>query len=69
MSEQITVNGETRTLEARDLAQLIFELDLDPHRAGIAVAVNGAVVPRSEWTTHALRPGDEVEVVGAVQGG
>jgi sulfur carrier protein len=36
---------------------------------GIAVAVDGTVVPRSSWEATELRPGQVVEVVGAVQGG
>jgi len=36
---------------------------------GVAVAVNGEVVPCSEHDAHVLRAGDVVEVVTAVQGG
>lgn len=36
---------------------------------GIAVAVNGEVVPRSAWDATGLRPGDRVEVLTAAQGG
>ena len=37
--------------------------------SGIAVAVNGEVVRRSEWETTVLATGDQVEVLTAVQGG
>jgi sulfur carrier protein len=36
---------------------------------GIAVAVDGDVVPRGEWEATTLREGQTVEVVQAVQGG
>ncbi len=36
---------------------------------GIAVALNGEVVPRSAWDATHLRPGDRVEVLTAAQGG
>jgi sulfur carrier protein len=36
---------------------------------GIAVALNGEVVPRSAWDATDLRPGDRVEVLTAAQGG
>jgi sulfur carrier protein len=36
---------------------------------GIAVAVNGEVVRRADWPATRLAPGDEVEVLTAVQGG
>ena len=38
-------------------------------RRGIAVAVEGEVVPRSEWDTTQLEEGQQVEVLTAVQGG
>ncbi len=36
---------------------------------GIAVAVNGEVVPRSAWSAVELASQDEVEVLTAVAGG
>jgi sulfur carrier protein len=36
---------------------------------GVAAAVNGDVVRRGAWDATRLAPGDEVEVVTAVQGG
>lgn len=36
---------------------------------GTAAVVDGEVVPRSEWSRYALRPGQDVELVAAVQGG
>jgi sulfur carrier protein len=36
---------------------------------GIAVALNGTVVPRGRWERMSVAPGDSVEVVTAVQGG
>jgi sulfur carrier protein len=39
----------------------------DPH--GVAVAIDGEVVPRSDWPHRSLRDGSVVEIVTAVQGG
>ena len=36
---------------------------------GVAVAIEGEVVPRASWDRVALRDGQRVEVVQAVQGG
>lgn len=36
---------------------------------GVAVAVNGEVVPRSEWRETSLEEADKVEVLVASQGG
>ena len=36
---------------------------------GIAVAVNGAVVPRGRWAAVRLVAGDDIEIVKVLQGG
>jgi|SoiMethySBSTD1v2_1073268.scaffolds.fasta_scaffold535990_3 sulfur carrier protein len=65
---RLTVNGEYRTLPDRlNVAELLTELTSQTH--GVAVAVNGAVVPRSAWSLTPLGDGDAVEVLTAVQGG
>jgi sulfur carrier protein len=40
-----------------------------PAGRGVAVAVDGQVVPRAEWDQTRLADGQRVEVVQAVQGG
>jgi sulfur carrier protein len=66
---RLTVNGETRDVVTRRLDQLLERLGYSIESPGIAVAVNGRVVPRGEWNAHAVASGDEIEIVGAVQGG
>lgn len=41
----------------------------DGGRLGVAVALAGAVVPRSRWVTTPLSENAELEIVTAVQGG
>jgi len=65
----VTLNGVRRPLRSPLLADLVREAGHDPSRPGIAVAVNGEVIPRASWTLRRLERGDEIEVVGAVQGG
>lgn len=65
-----TVNGEPRDLPAgATVADLVALLVGDRGPRGVAVAVNGEVVPRSEWATRVLGEDDRAEVLGAVQGG
>lgn len=63
-----TVNGETRAVEQEATLGAMIDA-LTPSRRGIAIAVNGVVVPRSRWDEFLLREGDRVEVVGAAKGG
>jgi sulfur carrier protein len=65
----IRVNGEAEPLAAATLAALLAEKAVDTEQKGIAVALNGAVVPRAAWPETALKPGDNVEIVRARQGG
>ena len=67
--DTIRVNGCLQPLRARSLAELLDKLGLSDRSRGMAVAVNGSVVPRSGWDAVNLRDGDQVEVVCAVQGG
>ncbi len=67
---RVVLNGEQRDL--RDGATVTDAVDAsgapDPH-AGVAVAVDGEVVPQSGWSDHKLAEGQHVEVLQAVQGG
>ncbi len=68
--ETIRVNGETEPLgEPTTLDVLLAEKTADVAQRGIAVALNGSVVPRAAWRETVLRAGDSVEIVRARQGG
>ena len=71
MSEAtIRVNGESEPLGAKKtLEALLADKAVDTGQRGIAVALNGAVVPRAAWRETPLRSGDSVEIVRARQGG
>jgi len=68
MERTITVNGVARVVDADNVADLLDQLGYRQPR-GIAVALNGRVVPRGEWAGSRLDGGDAIEIVGAVQGG
>jgi sulfur carrier protein len=69
LNAQIRVNGQDEPLTSTTLAALLEEKTVDVGQRGIAVALNGSVVPRAEWPTTPLNPGDSVEIVRARQGG
>jgi sulfur carrier protein len=66
---RIQVNGTSEPLAVATLEALLAEKAVDTAQRGIAVAVNGAVVPRAAWPATTLRPGDTIEIVRARQGG
>ena len=65
----IRVNGEREPLVVATLAALLDEKAVDTAQRGIAVALNGSVVPRAAWPQTPLHPGDSVEIVRALKGG
>lgn len=68
----ITVNGQARELpDGTPVAAVVADLvgAATGDRRGLAVAVNGEVVPRTAWDTTRLAAGDRVEVLTASQGG
>ena len=65
----IHVNDQPRSVAGSGtVRELIRELGFEG-RKGVAVAVNGGVVPRSAWPVQVLADGDRVLVIQATQGG
>jgi len=67
---RIRVNGEEKVLEKEvTVAQLLEIVGVEFREIGLAVAVNGEVVPKSEYGVRRIKEGDSVEVVQLVGGG
>ena len=67
---KIRVNGkETEVRLNLNVYDLIIVLELDPVQSGIAVAVDRAVIPKTEWQATELHENSDVEIIRAVQGG
>jgi sulfur carrier protein len=64
---RLVVNGEARSFDVATIGALVEALELEAR--GLAIAVNGEVVPRSTWAEHVLADGDQVEVLTVAQGG
>lgn len=66
----IVLNGEAASVPAGStLAAIVGAQGLSPEARGVAVALDGEVVRRAEWSTTAVRAGQRVEVLTAVAGG
>jgi sulfur carrier protein len=66
----LLLNGERRELpNGATLDDAIAASGAPADRRGVAVAIDGEVVPRGEWDATALADGAQVEVLQAVQGG
>lgn len=72
MSDEATtilVNGEPHPLRNGDIRALLTDQGIDEEQGGVAIAVNGEVVPRGDWDQTPLRPNDKIEIVHIVRGG
>jgi sulfur carrier protein len=66
----VELNGDRVELDdGASVADAVAAAGADSRRRGVAVAVDGEVVPRSGWDEQRLRGGEKVEVVEAIQGG
>jgi sulfur carrier protein len=65
----VTINGERRELGERVTIEAAVRAAGAPDGRGVAVALDGEVVPRGEWASTEVRDGQQVEVLRAVQGG
>jgi sulfur carrier protein len=65
----IVLNGQARELGAQTVAAALAEVEVAPDARGVAVAVDGEVVPRNRWSELELADGARVEILTAMQGG
>lgn len=65
---KIALNDQTLVLTERSRLDQLLEQEFG-ERAGLAVAINGDVIPRSRWTDMLLTDGDRIDVFHAVAGG
>ena len=67
---RIELNGSGLELpDGATLEEAVRASGARPDGRGVAVALDGEVVPRAEWDSTSLRDGQSVEVVRAMQGG
>jgi sulfur carrier protein len=66
----VILNGAPADVPAGEtVAAVLRRLGLEADAKGVAVAVDGEVLPRASWATFALAPDARVEVLTAMQGG
>lgn len=65
---QIRLNGEPLQLAGSCSLEALLSAQ-DQLKAGVAVALNQQVIPRSQWTTTFLSDHDDVDLFRAIAGG
>ena len=66
----VLVNGVSKEVpDGATVVDVLVALELDASTRGIAVARNGDVVLRTQWSATQVSSGDRIEILRAVQGG
>ncbi len=65
----ITLNGDATDVPAGSSLESLLVRSGHRVRRGLAIAMNGEVVPRGRWTEQRVSEGDVVELLAATQGG
>ena len=66
---RLKVNGVEEEFAVKTVNELLVLRGVDSLARFVAVAINGSVVRRSEWSSKPLGPGDDVEIVRPFSGG
>ncbi len=67
---QLVVNAVAADVDdAATIADIVRGLTDVAEPRGVAVALNGSVVPRADWAATRPADGDTIDVLTAVQGG
>jgi sulfur carrier protein len=66
---QLRVNGVTEDVAATTVSELLAARGVDPTARFVAVAVNGSILRRTEWSSKPLEADDDVEIVRPFSGG
>lgn len=67
---EVSLNGrEVQLPNEATVSDAVVAAGGEPDGRGIAVALDGEVVPRAEFQTRVLAAGQRIEVVAAIQGG
>lgn len=65
---RIHINGEPKSIAASlNLKELIGQLGLPEQ--GVALALNGTVVPKLEWSLNSIDEGDRLDIFQPIAGG
>lgn len=67
---EIFINQQPRVFTEEELTlQQVLDSELPHTQKGVAVAVNGTVIPKLKWMETTLHSQDDVLIIKATQGG
>lgn len=65
----ISLNNQILEVEAQMMLSNVVFQQLGENSKGIAVAINGQVIPKNSWQETAVNENDDILIIKATQGG
>lgn len=69
LNMEVTINNQNYQLNESCSIEQMLAVVISTETNGLAIAVNQTIVSKSIWDTYALKPGDQVILIKATQGG
>ena len=67
---ELKINNQIKQFQADVLhIQALLDIEISQKQNGIAVAINGNVIPKSNWNSYLLSESDDILIISATQGG
>ncbi len=66
---EVTINQQLHSVADACTVRQLLQTTLPQLPTGIAVAVNQAIVPKTDWDSYLLQPSDSITIIKATQGG
>ena len=66
---EITVNQQAYLVNNKCTIQYLLTVVIKQSAKGLAVAINQTIIPKTEWESRLLNPGDQIVIIKATQGG
>lgn len=65
----ITINNKQVEVVAQEVLQQIVFDQIGENAKGVAVAINGQVIPKDSWVETKVNENDDILIIKATQGG
>lgn len=67
---ELKINNQLKNFEQETISvQEFLDLERPNKQNGIAIGVNGSIVPKTHWENTFLFPSDDILIITATQGG
>ncbi|TDE18210.1 sulfur carrier protein ThiS [Dyadobacter psychrotolerans] len=66
---EISINQQRTEIPERFSVEQLLSFLFTDSKKGIAIAINQAIIPKTEWQVRILHPEDKITLIKATQGG